>query len=91
MCIQVILIFKVIHEFMFLMYLMRRVFCFFLHSLCVWSVGLQCGLAVFLSFFGLEDPSRQANHWTKLMVSTRLTTEDPRNCSGPEDNGSPSF
>jgi len=31
---------------------------------------------------GFEDPS---NHWTKRMVNTRLTTQDPRTCPGPED------
>jgi len=31
---------------------------------------------------GFEDPS---NHWTKRMVNTRLATQDPRTCPGPED------
>jgi len=42
-------------------------------------------ISLFLSFFGLE-----ANHWTKRMVNTRLTTQDPRDCAGPEDKG-PTF
>jgi len=37
-------------------------------------------LPIFLSWV----PKTQPNHWTKRVVSTRLTT-NPRNCHGPED------
>jgi len=42
------------------------------------------GCSFFLFAFPLVWKT-QANHpdWTKRMVSTRLTTWDPRNCSGP--------
>jgi len=31
--------------------------------------------------------NNQPNRWTKRMTITRLATQDPRNCSGPEDRG----
>jgi len=29
----------------------------------------------------------QASQWTERMVNTRLITQDPRNCPGPEGKG----
>jgi len=44
-----------------------------------------------ISFFLSLVWKTHANHWTKWMLNTWLTTKDPRNCSGPEDKGYSSF
>jgi len=38
----------------------------------------------FLSFLSWVSKT-QPNHWTKRMANTRLATQDPRTCPGPED------
>ena len=63
---------------------------FFLKSVSLFSSGtifdIFCLLnqnylldTFFLSFLGFEDPT---NHQTKRMVNIRLTTQDPRDCTG---------
>jgi len=51
------------------------------------GLGHFASLSFFLSLFLKTQP----NHWAKRMVNTRLTTEDPRDCTRPEDKGPSSF
>jgi len=49
-------------------------------------VGVWAQRAWWRSVFFLSWVSKtQPNHWTKRMANTRLATEDPRTCPGPED------
>jgi len=53
-----------------------------------WICSLSCViLSFFLSLFFKTRP----NHWTQRMVNIWLTTEDPSDCTEPEDKGPSSF
>ena len=56
------------------------------------SIGTVTQVSIkFISFFLSLFWKTQANHRIERMVSTRLTTQDPRNCSRPEEKGPPSI